>query len=82
MSKYSDYRPNVSVGHQRYLTNGSDSIDGYLLCDGSVYLQNSYPNLFSVIGLIGSGYNTSTSFMVPTSIQLFPNIQSQTFIKY
>ncbi len=42
---------------------GGTAPAGYLLCDGTAYLQTAYPNLFAVIGTTYG--STSTQFSVP-----------------
>jgi microcystin-dependent protein len=45
---------------------GGSAPDGWLLCDGSSYLETDYPELFSVIGTVWGG--GSGSFNVPDLI--------------
>lgn len=45
---------------------GSTAPDGYLLCDGSDYSSEDYPELYQVIGIAyGSGDGVNTDFNVP-----------------
>ena len=41
--------------------------DGYLKCDGSIVSQNSYPNLYSKIGLIRDNFSWATQTSGTTS---------------
>jgi len=43
---------------------------GYLLCDGTSYLQSDYPELFRVLDGIGYG-QTATNFSVPSLVGSF-----------
>ena len=50
MSALTRFQPKLTAGHLRYHIDDEKVIDGYLECDGSVVLQNSYPSLFGVLG--------------------------------
>jgi microcystin-dependent protein len=40
---------------------GTYPLEGYLLCDGSIVSQSTYPELYSKIGLIPDGFNNVTA---------------------
>lgn len=44
---------------------GSSSVDGFLLCDGSEYDREDYPELFEVIGTSFGTPSANTKFKVP-----------------
>lgn len=50
---------------------GASAPTGYLLCDGSSYLQSDFPNLFSAIG-VAYGSADGTHFNVPDFRGVFP----------
>lgn len=52
MSSYTQFSPKFTEGQIRYLANESDSIPGYLKCDGSIVSQATYPELYSAVGLL------------------------------
>jgi hypothetical protein len=52
MSSFTQFSPDFTAGQIRYLVNGSDSIPGYLKCDGSIVSQATYPKLYAAIGLL------------------------------
>jgi hypothetical protein len=60
MSSLSKFNPHFTSGQQRYLINGSNSITGYLKCDGSIVSQSTYPALYAQVGLIKNGVYTWT----------------------
>jgi microcystin-dependent protein len=59
-NKYSHYLPGDVIA---YHSNGSVP-DGWLLCNGQVVTQSSYPDLYAVIG---NGYNTVWSQSAPAA---------------
>lgn len=49
---------------------GAVTPTGWLLCDGTSYLQSAYPALFAAIGIVFGG--SATNFNVPDMRQRFP----------
>jgi len=71
MSLLSRFDVKYKTGHIRYLIDGTDTIHGYLKCDGSIVNQADYPVLFAIVGLLTPlTYNTLTQFALPTTNQL------------
>jgi hypothetical protein len=52
MSALTRFQPKLTAGHLRYHIDEQKVIDGYLECDGSIVLRDSYPVLFNEIGAI------------------------------
>ena len=61
MSSFTQFFPKFTAGQIRYLVNGSDSIPGYLKCDGSILSQTAYPKLYSAIGLLPNNVDFTTA---------------------
>lgn len=61
MSSFTQFSPKFTAGQIRYLVNGSDSIPGYLKCDGSILSQTAYPKLYSAIGLLPNNLDFTTA---------------------
>jgi hypothetical protein len=51
MSALTRFQPKLTAGHLRYHIDDDKVIEGYLKCDGSTVLKNTYPELLDVIGL-------------------------------
>jgi hypothetical protein len=51
MSALTRFQPKLTIGHLRYHIDDDKVIEGYLKCDGSTVLKNTYPELLDVIGL-------------------------------
>jgi hypothetical protein len=66
MSSLSRFSPDFTAGQQRFHVNNTNTITGYLKCDGSVVSQATYPELYAQIGLIPDG-PVLTTWTVGTS---------------
>jgi hypothetical protein len=61
MSYLTSFKPKFTAGHQRYfVSNSTKIISDYLLCNGNIISQNTYPELYSVVGLIPDGISFPT----------------------
>jgi hypothetical protein len=60
MSALTKFQPKLTTGHLRYHVSDSGTIDGYIECDGSIVLRNSYSKLFDAIGPISNKLNVGT----------------------
>ena len=64
--KILNYPPSEEPTSGMILTNASGiTPDGYLPCDGSSCLRSTYPTLFSVIGMMYTDEDDSTTFTIP-----------------
>ena len=66
MSNQSRFTPAFTAGQQRFHVNNTNTITGYVKCDGSVVAQATYPSLYSAIGLIPDS-NVLTTWTVGSS---------------
>ena len=76
MSNQSRFTPAFTAGQQRFHVNNTNTITGYVKCDGSVVAQATYPSLYSAIGLIPDS-NVLTTWTVQS--QPFNGILSATY---
>ena len=60
----------VKVGTM--ISSGESSMEGYLLCNGSLVSRTTYSELFSVIGTTFGSGNGSTTFAIPDLVGASP----------
>ena len=67
MSYLTEFKLQFTLGQQRYtLSNINYDINNYMLANGSIISQSTYPDLYSKVGLIIDGFDNWQAFTTPT----------------
>lgn len=69
MFRYNDINTASTHPGSILIYSGTSSPNGWLLCDGSSYNSNDYPNLYNIIGTRYGG--SGQTFNVPNLINMF-----------